>query len=207
MSKTLSGSRPCTTRADVKNGPETTKPMDLQAQVCHAPSIHCDMFTNSAAVAQTVSRDLHRSRRTPLQPFFSKQAVLSLEASIQSKVDLMCKGIKERFISSQRILPIGTAFTALTLDVITEYCFGESWNCLNELDFAQNWKDAMTNLFGPVPLVKQFPWVLQILNCIPSRFILKLGPDMARMPMAKEVLSSVRQRGCLLTSSRQPSKT
>lgn len=119
----------------------------------------------------------------------------------------MCKGIQERYISSETILPIGTAFTALTLDVITEYCFGKSWNCLDQPDFSQHWKDIMTNLFVPIPLIKQFPWILQTLNLIPSRLTFKLSPDMARMPMAKEVRSCVRDQVHQLTSDRQHSKT
>lgn len=151
-----------------------------------------------------MSRDLHRSRRTPLQPFFSKQAVLSLEDSIKSKVDLMCKGIQERYIGSKKILPIGTAFTALTLDVITEYCFGDSWNCLDKPDFSQDWKDTMTNLFIPIPLIKQFPLIIQTLNCIPPKIIFKFSPDMARMPMAKEVKLQLSHQDSRLTSYRRP---
>jgi hypothetical protein len=73
------------------------------------------------SVASTINHQLHKARRAPLTPFFSKRAVNSLEGNIRSKVDEMTNGIETQFLRTGRILTLGVPCTALTLDVISDY--------------------------------------------------------------------------------------
>jgi hypothetical protein len=116
-------------------------------------------------------------------PFFSRRAVTELEHDIVVKVDQLTARVEAEYLGWE--LEIGVSFTALTPDVITEYCFGQSWRCLSSLDFAPGWKTIMTKLFEPVPFVKQFPWLLQIMNRLPRLATAMLAPDMTRMMDAK----------------------
>jgi cytochrome P450 len=86
-------------------------------------------------VSTTISQELHRIRKAPLLPFFSKRAVVELEPLIRAKVDQICAGMKN-FMEQGEPLILGRAFTALTLDVITDYCFRNSWNCLDDPEFS-----------------------------------------------------------------------
>lgn len=73
------------------------------------------------SMASAVSHDLHRLRRSSLNPFFSKAAVLRLEERIQSRVRILCERLSG-FLERKEIIDISVAMTSLTLDIITEYC-------------------------------------------------------------------------------------
>ncbi|KIW19962.1 hypothetical protein PV08_00537 [Exophiala spinifera] len=137
------------------------------------------------SIASTIPHQLHKARRAPLAPFFSKRGVDNLESVVRQKVDQLTHGIEEGYMKRGKILPVGVAFTALTLDVISDYCFGQSWRCLFAEDFAPEWKRVMTNLFEPVPIVKQFPILVQIMDALPLKVIKKLDPDMGLFHGAK----------------------
>ncbi|KAJ9606419.1 hypothetical protein H2200_009380 [Cladophialophora chaetospira] len=138
------------------------------------------------SVASTIGHQLHRARRAPLTPFFSKRAVDSLETTIRAKVDLMTEGIERQYLAPGKVFNLGVPFTALTLDVISDYCFGQSWRCLNAPHFAPEWRRTMTNLFLPVPVFKQFPWIVQLFGLLPRSLLRKLDPDMAMFQGAKD---------------------
>lgn len=142
---------------------------------------------SSVLVASTISASVHKARRAPLTPFFSRSGIQSLESVIRHKVDLLTSRMRAMYLQHDKILPAGVAFTALTLDVITEYCFDRSWKCLEAPDFAPEWKRAMTNLFEPVPITKQFPWIAMVLGMLPAWVMKRYFPDVALFLGAKDV--------------------
>jgi hypothetical protein len=141
---------------------------------------------SSGSIATTESRTLHRKRRAPLMPFFSKRSVNALESGIVEKVEKLCSGV-EGFMQRGDVLDVGVASTALTLDVITEYCFSRSWNCLDDPEFSPGWKRAMTGLFEPVPITKQFPQINQVMFMLPRSWVVKMAPDIGLFLKAKDV--------------------
>ncbi|KAM0253654.1 hypothetical protein ACHAQJ_007166 [Trichoderma viride] len=98
------------------------------------------------SMASAVSHDLHRIRRSSLNPFFSKAAVLRLEERIQSRVRVLCERLSS-FQKKGEIIDIGVAMTSLTLDIITEYSFGESWNLVDKDDLSYNFVKVMRGGF------------------------------------------------------------
>ena len=122
-----------------------------------------------------------------MNPFFSKRGVDNLESTIRAKVDQMTDGIDRQYMQTGRMLMVGIPFTALTLDVISDYCFGQSWRCLSAPDFAPEWQRTMTNLFDPVPIMKQFPLIPQIMGMLSIDMLKKIDPDIAMFQGAKDV--------------------
>lgn len=45
----------------------------------------------------------------------------------------------------------------------------------------------MTNLFEPVPVIKQFPWIAQMMAALPMSALKSINPDMAMFQGAKDV--------------------
>ncbi|KAK6441795.1 hypothetical protein LTR95_001961 [Oleoguttula sp. CCFEE 5521] len=131
------------------------------------------------AVASASKHDHHKLRRAALNPFFSKRAIDDLQYEIQQKVDKMCDRISREYARPGISLEIGTAFTALTMDVITSYCFGESKGCLDEDNFGPRWKRLMTTAFAITPIAKHFPIMMRIRAAIPPRIVVRLIPSMA----------------------------
>jgi cytochrome P450 len=139
------------------------------------------------SIASTIHYAQHKARRSAITQFFSKQAVNNLESIIGAKVNQLTNGIEREFRQKGQVLNTGIAFTALTLDVISDYCFGQSWRCLERPDFAPEWKKTMTNLFEPVPVMRNFPWIMGFMQSLPDWVMAKMAPDMVIFAEAKNV--------------------
>lgn len=137
-------------------------------------------------VASTPSWHMHKARRAPLSRFFSVAAIRDLERIIEHKVNTLTDGVRN-VSKNKRVLRFDVAATALTLDVITDYCFGQSWGCLEDPNFAPEWKQTMTSLFEAVPVSKQFPWILAPMSALPLAVIRMMDPNLAMFFGAKIV--------------------
>lgn len=127
------------------------------------------------SVASTESYDLHRMRRAALNPFFSTKAVMELEQETRRKFDSLCDRLRD-YAKDGRIVNLGGAFTAVTLDVISQYCFNECYDCVETPDFAPHWKMLMSALFDGAPFTKHFPRLAIALQSLPRSIALKMNP-------------------------------
>lgn len=141
------------------------------------------------SLASATGHELHRMRRQALNPFFSKRTVTELEASIREKTLKLCAAISS-CASQDKIFELGTAFTALTLDVITEYCYDKCQNCLHEEGFAPRWKALMMQLFESTPVAKHFPIVAKILSSLPRWSVKILNPAFVPFFEAQDLIAS-----------------
>ena len=115
---------------------------------------------------KTLEHDLHRQRRNQLNSFFSKASIRNLEPLIVRKVDRLCSRL-ESSCKSTKPLTLTHAHVALTLDIISQVCFGYPFDCLEREDFAQSWYEDMISSSRTVHLVRQFPWIFQLIACFP----------------------------------------
>ena len=82
------------------------------------------------------------------------------------------------FRDSKEPLDLGSAFAALTMDIITEYCFAKSYGCVDRPDFAPEWPKAIDAVSAQSALNKQFPSVLKTFKMMPENLVEKLNPEM-----------------------------
>lgn len=163
---------------------------------------------------------LHRARRAAVNPYFSRAAIAELEAqSIRSKVDLLCERLREHTSSSSssssssspaaagdEVVDVGAAMTALTMDVICEYCYGECYDCLRDPAFAPHWKQAMQGGFESTNVTKHFIWLLRLMNSLPDWLAVKMSPGIAIFvqwktrlsAQARTIYAEQQQQGALL---------
>lgn len=57
---------------------------------------------------------------------------------------------------------------ALTVDIISRVCFGFSYECLELEGFAREWHETMVSSSRTVHLVRQFPWIAQLVGWLPK---------------------------------------
>lgn len=126
----------------------------------------------ATATQSTLERDIHKNRRGALTRFFSKLSVLALEPLLVEKVERLSLGV-QTYVNNGRILQADTAFAALSLDAITEYCFDQSFNCLLHPEFAPEWKKTMTSLFEAVPLLRNFSFIAGKLLVLPQWILVR----------------------------------
>jgi cytochrome P450 len=124
----------------------------------------------------TVSHNLHRLRRAALNPFFSKRAISAIEPLITSKIELLCRRFEDA-IKTKEVIRLDAAYMALTMDIITHYSYGQSYNHLAEDDFKLSWKESIVSASANGAFLRQFPWALPILEAIPFSILQKINPQ------------------------------
>ena len=132
------------------------------------------------AIFATVGHDQHKLRRGPLNPFFSKKAVVDLEPVVKAKVGILAN----RFENAQttgEVVRLDAAFMALTMDVICQYAFAKDDNMLMRDDFNLAWKEMIIGAFEGGALLRQFPSMISIMNAVPDSFMGIVMPSMTLM--------------------------
>jgi hypothetical protein len=69
---------------------------------------------------------------------------------------------------NKTILDLCVAFSSLTLDIISHYCFGKSWGTLSNKELSEEWKFTLDDIFGKANLIMHFPWLLRVVNTLPG---------------------------------------
>ena len=133
----------------------------------------------------TVQHDHHRMRRSVLNPFFSKKSISAIEPLIQSKVDLLCTALGEYAPGGSdekragKEIELGLAYMSLTLDTISHEAFGKSYGLLELPGFSQLWKDVVENVMESFALVRNLPWLPELLKKFPMAVTKMIDTGMA----------------------------
>ena len=114
-----------------------------------------------------------------LSPFFSKQAVQRLEPMIQSKIDLLCRRLRE-FAQRGQVLVVENAMVALTTDIISEYSFGYSYNALEQEDLAASWNGSFREAMASSVLFRYpyFHLLGRFMTRLPLRVVKIVSPSL-----------------------------
>ncbi len=75
---------------------------------------------------------------------------------------------------SKDVVRLDTAFSAVTTDIITDYCFGKSFGFLDQPDFNQAWKTTMAATFVSLLTFKHFSLVGRMVASLPPSIVAKL---------------------------------
>ena len=128
-----------------------------------------------------------------MNPFFSKRAITAIEPLLQSKVDQMCQRF-DNMIDTKEVVRLDAAYVALTMDIITHYAYGHSYNYLAEDDFKLSWKETLLSGVENVAIIKHFPWMLPVMKATPLPLLKQLnGPAFDMMNWQAGVVRSVDQ--------------
>lgn len=134
--------------------------------------------SSNRAIQATLSRDEHKLRRGAMTRFFSKRSLLTLEPLLVDKIEELSKAI-EPYAGTDRILHAGDAFGALTLDIMSEYCFGETFGCLQKPNFAPKTKAVFYEIFEGIPMLKCWGIIVSTMFGLPKWILLVLNPAIA----------------------------
>lgn len=141
---------------------------------------------DSKSIAQTINHDVHRLRRAALNPFFSKQKIAFMESAILDQVEKLSRRIEE-FAASGRVLPLGFAYSALTMDIITEYAMEKTYGNLDYEDFNQDMVDCIRGFGKMWRLGKHMNWLPRLMSLVPPSVTLKLDPKLGQFKAFQEV--------------------
>jgi cytochrome P450 len=89
--------------------------------------------------------DLHRKRRKPIEPYFSRNGVLKLEQLINERVEKLFHKFHE--LSGTGIVArLDYAFEAFTGDVMQHICIEKPESLLNSDDFSSEWYEPFRRI-------------------------------------------------------------
>lgn len=138
----------------------------------------------------TISHDVHRRRRASMNPYFSKASVRQLEPVIRRSIAKLLKRF-ERNQRSGEAVPLNLAFKALTGDVTTEYCFGKSFNHLDQEDYNQYHFDSVQKSFEMSHLMLHVGWLGWLVTSLSDSILIKLVPGMRLLAEMRRVSTLV----------------
>ena len=136
---------------------------------------YVNSFGNLLSGFGTVDHDLHRLRRSAINPFFSKQKVAALQPVIQQLADKLCKKL-ENIRATGEVVPLECAFDAFTMDVITEYSLDTSFGYLDHPGWSSDFRE-LERAFGEMGYTnKLFPPLESIMASLPDWLVLWMNP-------------------------------
>jgi hypothetical protein len=140
------------------------------------------------SILAAVSHDLHRMRRAAIAPFFTRTKVLQLIDVIWSKIEMLCESIGE---SKDTSVPVNLAcaYRCLTADVVTEYCWGFSYDFLKQPKFNHDWFVHARGIAEVGHLVRMFPWIFPLVDALPHWFAVLISPMVASKAALLKVTS------------------
>ncbi|TVY42774.1 Cytochrome P450 monooxygenase [Lachnellula subtilissima] len=115
----------------------------------------------------TVSHELHRKRRKPLAPFFTRRSLESVEVKIAEKAVILDKSL-QRFRGLDTAVHLEHAFSAFAGDIICQICCDHPSDLLNDPAFATYW----------------------IIVKLPEQVLVKLSPAIAHLQMLEMIARS-----------------
>ncbi|KAL8821025.1 MAG: hypothetical protein Q9223_000864 [Gallowayella weberi] len=136
------------------------------------------MFGTPNSILATIEHDVHRRRRNAYANYFSKQSIQRYSGVIQSTVDKLCAKFEDAIRDGKKI-NLMHAYTAMTGDVVTAYCFPKPYGLLDQTDFAPDYYDLWISILSNSHVLKQFPWMFPLMLSFPEWFVDRFLPDMA----------------------------
>lgn len=131
----------------------------------------------NGAIFTTSKHELHKLRKSALNPLFSKRSIVNFQPIIREKLQILC-GKFAQYTEDGRILPIGEAFSAFAGDIITQYSFGFCYNHLESPNFSESFHEAFLAVSAFSATSLQFPWILPLLNSLPDSVAVKFNPPL-----------------------------
>jgi cytochrome P450 len=141
---------------------------------------------NGSAFA-AISSELHRERRAPMNPFFSKQAISQIETDIKKRLDQFYQHLS-RAHQTGRIISLDAGFSALTSDVVLKYAFGFDGGNLEQEDFNEHIRDGIIHLFTSAHIAYFFPFLPAIMGSLPISWVKAINPFAAVLALQKDDL-------------------
>lgn len=125
-------------------------------------------FGPTEAMFTTFSNSLHRQRRSALNPLFSQKAVHDLEWLIQDHIDVLCQRISSLKENNLPDLDLHHALRCVSIDVITQYAFGKSYDLLKKDDFGKGlFFKMIRTLASGIWMFRHFPILVVLIQKMP----------------------------------------
>ncbi|RYP19935.1 hypothetical protein DL765_003083 [Monosporascus sp. GIB2] len=130
-----------------------------------------DAFSAKGATVCTADHYVHKARRAPLSPLFSKAKVAGRQDLVRRHVEAFCDKISE-FAATGKFMNLGTATSAFTKNVATEFILDKSFNNLDQ-DFTATFKRPGKDTGYIWRMTKHIRWFGPTMGKLPTNWLAK----------------------------------
>ncbi|KAE8143640.1 cytochrome P450 [Aspergillus pseudotamarii] len=157
------------------------------------------------SVFGTPGHDLHRLRRGALNRFFSKASVTKLEPIIHRAIEKLVAQLEHHYTGTNSPVTMTMAFSCMTTDIVTEYAFAKSYGFLDSATFEPNFHRAIIAGSDMGPWIKQFPWLISLMNKLPQTIVARINPEaMVYVQFQEDIRRQIRQAQDRIASGEKP---
>jgi cytochrome P450 len=129
----------------------------------------------------TVPHNLHRTRRSALNPYFSAINLRKLEEPIQESISRLIAVFREHRARVE-VISLRAAFAALTTDIITESCFSTTENYIEAPEFNSDALASLERGLDNLHFMIHCQWIVPLLKRLPEKLLVgTFGPGMATL--------------------------
>lgn len=147
------------------------------------------MATHDESMFDTYDADMHRYRRAAMSVSFSKSSIRALEPVIRGTIEQLCTRMRT-LIGTDAVMNLKELYSGLTMDIIGQYCFGESMDNLKQEQYGKEFLDFFHEMPQGHPIGRMFPWLFDILQKIPIRILARLDPKLEPLADYEEKISA-----------------
>ncbi|KAL4795745.1 cytochrome P450, partial [Aspergillus venezuelensis] len=142
----------------------------------------------------TPNPHLHKLRRGPLNPLFSKRRISERVPLIKRHMEALCERLKNEYQGKDRVLIVNEMFGCWTTDIIVEYCFERRYDLVQKPDFKAPFVASFIDMMEPIHWITQFPWMFKSMKMLPDAIVCWLNPRMKSViSFNNEMLAQVRE--------------
>ncbi|RAO70228.1 uncharacterized protein BHQ10_006240 [Talaromyces amestolkiae] len=152
------------------------------------PQHVAEVFGPYPASIGTASHELHRLRRSALNPFFSRKSVMDLVPTILRPTAILCERLKQANLTGET-LNLKYVFPAVTIDIINAYCFAREPTTVLEPDFGKKDTDNVAYFLKVSLLNTHIPWLMRFTYSLPDCVSKALTPAVAKILDFRKELS------------------
>jgi hypothetical protein len=134
-----------------------------------------DAFVIGYSPFSSRSPNVHRICRSALNPFFSPKMVLGLENIVQTKAEKLAALATEVFSTGQA-LNFHYAFRSISVDVTTEYAFGQCYDLMDRPDLGKSFFEIVEGVGPTMWIFQQWAGLQKFALSLPSAVASFLSP-------------------------------
>lgn len=136
-----------------------------------------DPFNNKTSSFGHSDIQAAKKRGNLIRPFFSKRSILQFEHIIQQTVDRFVISLSKKFAANE-VVNIYNGFLSVTMEVVTAYCYGESYHAIEDPNYRLPIISALKNSNILIFMIQHFRFLGPLLMGMPD-WIENLLPDEA----------------------------
>ncbi|KAF2706940.1 cytochrome P450 family protein [Pleomassaria siparia CBS 279.74] len=123
----------------------------------------------------TTPHHLHRVRRKPIEPYFSRLGINQLEPIIHELVEKFLKRF-EALEGTGAVVRLDHAMLCYTGDMISRVCCEDATSLLDDKDFSKDWYESLHTIIKSMPLFEAFPFIIRFVRLIPESVLMWVDP-------------------------------